>query len=435
MIMTNKKKCCPFCAAAVEPGEKFCGECGNKLSNTSTEIASFAGNWLFSDSANKVTFHENGTVTFYFEKPSMTEEDQAFLFGKDVEIPEEVIDELSNSSKVSGRWQQKGNRLLFDCNNTTLWDVEMRGDRMIGTFYYISDENNEPRFKVILEREGVDLSGQEIFAPHALKDLNDGSCDALLYKGFSLFFLSGNDYEALNEAIKIFAQAVKIDPKRPEAFVGIGMCYFTLGDNEKALPHIEQALMNNFGVDARYETILFEHLSDGDEPEDGLEYEFTLDYVVMTRAMIHFNLGNIDQAEKDLDGVFDNIPEEYTVDKLLLRAGIFIQRNKLEEALQYVEKALAIDPDSADAHYTMGLLLLENGNVEAAIKAFSQSISLDPEDPDALMARAKAFGTLGATREMLEDSKAINKIIRGGYSDTELLRELNELLDEFKLRL
>jgi hypothetical protein len=132
MTMTNKKKCCHFCAAVVEPGEKFCGECGNKLSNTSTEIASFTGNWLFSDSANKVTFHENGTVTFYFEKTSMTEEDLEFLFRKDEEIPEEVITELSNSSKVSGRWQQKGNRLLFDCNNTTLrcqpWRANAKAD-------------------------------------------------------------------------------------------------------------------------------------------------------------------------------------------------------------------------------------------------------------------------------------------------------------------
>ena len=192
--------------------------------------------------------------------------------------------------------------------------------------------------------------------------------------------------------------------------------------------------MNNFGVDARYESILFEHFPDENEPENVLEYELTLDFVVMTRAIIHFNLGDIDLAEKDLNGVFDNIPEEYTVDKILLRAGIYLGRNKLEEAWQHVEKALAIDPDNASAHYMKGQLLAENGNAEAAVKAYSQSINLAPEDPDTLMARIRAFGALGATREMIEDSKTIQKIIHDGYGDTELLRELNEIMDEFKLR-
>lgn len=431
--MIGIKHCpCPSCTTIVEPGENFCGECGNALPNVSSDNTSIAGCWLFSDSPGTVTFKENGTLTFDFETTYM-EEDLDFLFDKGKEIPKEIIDTLQNDEEVRGHWKQTGNRLLFDCNNATLYDVEIYGDRMIGTYHYVDEEiNSKLHLKIILEREGVNLADEEMPDISALKDLNDGSYDALLYKGFKHFFLSNDDCDVLNEAKKIFAQAVKIDPERPGAFVGIGMCYYALDEYEAALPHIEQALTNDFGWDARYEHILFEYLPDGNEPEDLLEYVLNLETLVMVRATIHFHLGEIDLAERDIDGIFDNIPEEYTADKHLLRAEIFHERDEPENALLHVKKALAFDPDSPEAHYMHGQLLFENGDIDAAIKVFSRSIYLNPSNPGVLMARAKAFGSAKATKEMEEDINTIRKMIDNRYGDAELSEDLNELLRVLK---
>ena len=53
--------------------------------------------------------------------------------------------------------------------------------------------------------------------------------------------------------------------------------------------------------------------------------------------------------------------------------------SRLDEALGHVEEAIRLKPDYANAHYTRGIILNENGDREAAMDSFHRARRLDPQ--------------------------------------------------------
>jgi tetratricopeptide (TPR) repeat protein len=63
-----------------------------------------------------------------------------------------------------------------------------------------------------------------------------------------------------------------------------------------------------------------------------------------------------------------------------LRARALLKLDRIEDARQTVEGALALDPESALTHATSGWTHLKSGEPEKAIEHFTQSARLDPND-------------------------------------------------------
>jgi tetratricopeptide (TPR) repeat protein len=57
--------------------------------------------------------------------------------------------------------------------------------------------------------------------------------------------------------------------------------------------------------------------------------------------------------------------------------------------LDLIRKSIALDPNFAEAHYTLGNILRDQGHLEEAIAAFGQVVALNPDSP-------KAFNNLGS---------------------------------------
>ena len=55
----------------------------------------------------------------------------------------------------------------------------------------------------------------------------------------------------------------------------------------------------------------------------------------------------------------------------------------MAEAGKYLEKAVELSPDMADAHYNLGVALMSEGRVEEAIVHYRRAISLNPGDAEA----------------------------------------------------
>lgn len=267
--------------------------------------------------------------------------------------------------------------------------------------------------------------------PHEKEEQTDKDYAALLLKGFKGYFLQQDDFAAINRAKELFEQAIETDPERPEAYLGLGLCYYIFGQDEAALTHIEMGLVNGFGVDDRYESILFEYSPDEDGPDDPFVFELGIEALIMHRAIIHMNMGNLELATQDLDGIFDNIPEEYNAEKHAIRAEIALRSEDMENAKRHIEKALSLDPDSSYTHSICGFLYLEEDNAQAAINSLSRALSIDPMVPETLMARAKAFHAIGVTDKMKTDIQNVRHIIQEGYSNIELKEDLNALETKF----
>ncbi|SHJ19398.1 adenylate cyclase [Shimia gijangensis] len=67
----------------------------------------------------------------------------------------------------------------------------------------------------------------------------------------------------------------------------------------------------------------------------------------------------------------------------------------IEEILSITDKALAIDPDLADAHAARGAAMWIDDRRNEAISAFEQALSIDPDSYEALFYAARFFETIG----------------------------------------
>lgn len=403
----NGFKHCPACSAVIQAGDHFCGECGGKLPEVAAENQSVIGRWLFPGTKSIVTFQENGEVVFTLESDFEKERWEA-----------------------GGKWEQLERKVLFDCNNFTVYDVEFHGDRMIGTCFHTSGDHAGVHSWIVLEREGIDLSDQEMPPYPVLEDPNDASYDSFLFKGFKHYFLADHDSDEIKQAKVLFEQAVKIDPDRPEAYVGLGGCSYFLDEFEAALAYLDQAIDKNFGFDARYEAIRFEHVPDGGGPDEPEAHEIDFEWVILQRTEIHYQLNNLDLAERDLDSIFNRVSERYAPYAYQLRAKLLFERDNLDEALLHIKKALSIDPDDANSRYIAGLVLFEKKDMKAAIEELSLALNLDPYNFDALLKRARAFSAIGAKDKMKADIRALQELTKDGYGNAALYEELDELLSE-----
>ena len=55
------------------------------------------------------------------------------------------------------------------------------------------------------------------------------------------------------------------------------------------------------------------------------------------------------------------------------------QEGKAEEAIGCFNQALALDPDSAEAHFNLGVILARQNRTEEAAQHFSQVLRLRPD--------------------------------------------------------
>ena len=82
--------------------------------------------------------------------------------------------------------------------------------------------------------------------------------------------------------------------------------------------------------------------------------------------------------------------------------------------------------------YDLGMRYLSEGDYEEAILAFSAAIEIDDSRPEAYMARAEAYISIGKPEEALKDYKKAYKIIRNNDEYEDMLEDLEEEIEELE---
>lgn len=115
-------------------------------------------------------------------------------------------------------------------------------------------------------------------------------------------------------------------------------------------------------------------------------------------AALYFNVLKIQDAKTVLETFLTRKPESL---KVLTRLGKYYSYFKdYKKAKEYIDKALTIDPQYADAHFVKGVILTETNQPKQAIKAFLDVTQYNPEDIEAYM-------MLGLLYQELNDSLAL----------------------------
>ena len=88
----------------------------------------------------------------------------------------------------------------------------------------------------------------------------------------------------------------------------------------------------------------------------------------------------------------------------------FAQRNQFTCALSAFESALRLEPDSWEAHYNLGLALLENGKSERAANELRAAVGLKPQMAQTHAALGTALSQLHQTDNAIAEFKLALKL-------------------------
>jgi len=131
----------------------------------------------------------------------------------------------------------------------------------------------------------------------------------------------------------------------------------------------------------------------------------------------HFNLASVLQTQDRLPEAIEHYQAALSIrpDALALNSlGTAWQAvDRIREAAECYQKAIGLRPDYADAHYNLGLLLLQAGRAAAAVTHFEQVLRARPSDADAHNDLGSALFMEGRVKEAAIEFRAALRLNPG----------------------
>jgi protein O-mannosyl-transferase len=152
-----------------------------------------------------------------------------------------------------------------------------------------------------------------------------------------------------DEAVKHFAEAIRINPNFYDAPFNMGVTLAAQGKFVEAINYYEQALRI--------------------QPNSGKAH--------MEKALALAKQGKLADAFPSFYQALELLPNDPDVRANLGLA--LLHQGKIEEAIGQLNEALRLNPNSAEAHNNMGLALLAQGKARQSIVHFSTALRLKPQ--------------------------------------------------------
>ena len=128
--------------------------------------------------------------------------------------------------------------------------------------------------------------------------------------------------------------------------------------------------------------------------------------------------GDLKRAGTELQEILQSTPSD--VHALNLLGIVRVQQRNDSEAEQLFRRAVAIDPDFAGAHASLGLLYVQMGKTDLAIPQLQESLRLDPGRKDSRAALVSAYRNQAyAVTQSGDSEKALALLIEARTVDAE----------------
>lgn len=222
----------------------------------------------------------------------------------------------------------------------------------------------------------IDFTKDDILA-NALKALDHaaffGPSSVVCFDAVSLN-ISGDQYyqkDDMEGAVEEFLKALSMDPNNVNVRNSLGVCYAVLGEMDKAIDEFEAARrIDPSEVMAVYNRGLICLLDDEDD-EKALEYFL------------------------EADGLDENVFE------VSLQIGrLYLQRENTEEAMNHLQKAVDVNPESGVSWRYLADCWFAMGKKENAKDAYQKAVKLNPNDAEALSALGFLLLSMGENEEI-----------------------------------
>jgi len=186
-----------------------------------------------------------------------------------------------------------------------------------------------------------------------------------------------------NEMLDKLREAVRLAPDEPLYQITLANALFSLEKLEEAEIHYKLALDANPQMIEAYRQLGRLYMQKGDWPNAQTHLEEALKRPGLARphelynwlAITHYALGDFNKAEKNWLAAL-NILENFEIRLNLARA--YRDHELFDLAQNTLEKALELNPKSAQVHYELAQLYLKNRQFPKAHKHFTEVIRLEP---------------------------------------------------------
>ena len=227
----------------------------------------------------------------------------------------------------------------------------------------------------------------------------DGWADAENQKVLNLAGKVALVLKRYNEARGYFNEQLANDVSSSSAFEGLGEVYFAMGDLKNSQTMLERALASDA---TNEEARLFLAKVDAEAGNS----HWTQIELLLHEGVRHFRNGKFEQALASAseserlysqDSVVSSV--EYEEDLFNLKGSIFLGMSKLDEAKNWFERALAIQPGSSGACAGLGEVFYLAGLDEQAKTMFPWSLKGEPQNTIARAGLAKTNQNLGMPQD------------------------------------
>jgi protein O-mannosyl-transferase len=216
------------------------------------------------------------------------------------------------------------------------------------------------------------------------------------------------DEGKLTEAIDLFHQALRADPRYGLCHSDLGSVLQSQGRTEEAIHEYQEALRcqpdlvrprYNLGCILASQGKFAEAI---EEYQDALRLEPNASEVRNNLGIALALSGKLDEAIVQFQKAVELRPD-FAEAHVNLGHALAMQRN-FTEAIQHYEEALRFDPKNPSDHYDLAISLANNGDLAQATEQFREAARLDPDLPDVHSALAKVLEKQGLRDEAQRES-------------------------------
>ena len=188
-----------------------------------------------------------------------------------------------------------------------------------------------------------------------------------------LFYLNQNN---VDEAVKYFVKAQSLDTRFYLALNGLGLAHSMKGRLDESVRAYQKCLEINPQFTEAHNNLgaVYQEMKLLDKAESEFKTAL-LDMGYQTRELPYFNLARLYVLQNRLDEALENIEKSIQIKPRLamaqhLRGFIFEKRNSLGEAIASYEAAVKIVPEDVGFNYDLGVAYFKNGDYARAKEIF-----------------------------------------------------------------
>ena len=235
------------------------------------------------------------------------------------------------------------------------------------------------------------------------------------------YFYLGRNYveqEELDSARAIFQKGTEIDAKNPLNFIGLGEVLL----NEAK---VSESKMKQEKAQKAYNELKAEYDRSANKTEEmRLAVETALANWEKAKAEVAAEKVKIDQANANFDKALMLAGTKNSVAFIAYAKALTISKNKiLDKALEYIDKAIALDPRSVEAYIVKGDIYTERNMGSEAALNYNKALDIDKISVEAILRKAVLYRRTTSYDVAIE---TLNEAIKIDPSFAPAYRELGE---------